>query len=58
MLPSHFFRTHRSYIVAISAIQSYTHIEGGTSRVLLKNGDELPLSRRRYNDLKQLIDLS
>ena len=58
ILPSYFFRLHRSYIVAVSTIQSYSPIEGGTGQVMLKNGDELPFSRRRYNDLKQLIDLS
>ena len=58
ILPSCFFRIHRSYIAAISCIQSYTHIESGTCRITLKNGDVLPLSRRRYKELNELMDLS
>jgi two-component system response regulator LytT len=57
ILPSGFFRIHRSYIAAISCIQSYTHIEGGTGKINLKNGDVLPLSRRRYKELNRLMDL-
>ena len=58
ILPSRFFRIHRSYFVKISQIQSYTPVKEGACQVFLKNGDVLPLSRRRRKDLHRLMDLS
>ena len=58
ILPWQFFRIHRSYIAALSTIRSYTHVEGGTCKVILRNGDVLPLSRRRYKELIRLMSLS
>ncbi|MBN1272935.1 MAG: response regulator transcription factor [Candidatus Aminicenantes bacterium] len=58
ILPPSFFRIHRSYIVALSTIESYTHIEGGTCQVHLKGEIHLPLSRRRTKDLKERMELS
>jgi DNA-binding LytR/AlgR family response regulator len=55
ILPARFFRVHRSYIAAIPHIQSYTRVQGGTSQVLLDNGEILPLSRRRYKDLTRVL---
>ena len=57
LLPPRFFRTHRSYIVNIPEIQSYTPVIDGSCQVLLKNGETLPLSRRRLKDLQQILDL-
>jgi DNA-binding LytR/AlgR family response regulator len=58
LLPSEFFRIHRSYITAIPHIHSYSKAKGGTCQVFLKNGVILPLSRRRYKDLHGLMTLS
>lgn len=55
ILPSRFFRIHRSYIVDISEIQSYTPVQGGTSCVELCRGEKLPLSRRRYKELNRRL---
>ena len=57
ILPSSFFRIHRSYITALSRIRSFSSVKGGTSRVMLKNGIILPLSRRRYKDLQQHLTI-
>lgn len=55
ILPSRFFRIHRSYIVDIAEIQSYTSVQSGTCRVELHNGKKLPLSRRRYKELNHRL---
>ena len=57
ILPAQFFRIHRSYITAIPFIRSYSSMERGTCRVALKNGEVLPLSRRRYKELNRLMNL-
>jgi two-component system response regulator LytT len=58
LLPLRFFRIHRSYFVNISEIQSYTPVIDGSCQVVLKNGETLPLSRRRRKDLEQILNLS
>ena len=58
ILPDRFFRIHRSYIVDISEIQSYTPVQSGACRVELHNGENLPLSRRRYKELGRRLDIS
>jgi two-component system LytT family response regulator len=45
---SDFFRIHHSYLVHHSYIESYIKGEGGS--VKLRNGNEIPVSRRRKND--------
>lgn len=57
VLPPQFFRIHRSYIVKVSEIQSYTPVIEGSCQVHLKNKEILPLSRRRLKDLQKRLDL-
>ncbi|MEM9835123.1 MAG: LytTR family DNA-binding domain-containing protein, partial [Bacteroidota bacterium] len=42
-----FFRTHRSYLVNLSHVKSYTNQDGGT--VIVSNGDHVPIGRRRMS---------
>jgi DNA-binding LytR/AlgR family response regulator len=53
ILPSRFVRVHRSFIVDSRRIASFTPVVGGTSRVVLKSGEALPLSRRRHKELRR-----
>lgn len=53
ILPARFYRIHRSYIVDCRRIQSFTPVVKGTSSVLLKSGEVLPLSKRRHKDLRR-----
>lgn len=47
-------RVHRSHIINLSHLQSYSGTEGGW--VLLTNGEQVPVSRRRVKDLKEKLD--
>lgn len=49
-LDDSFFRVHRSYIVGLRFIKKITKTE-----VILKDGTEVPLSRKMYNDLNQAL---
>jgi DNA-binding LytR/AlgR family response regulator len=55
-----FFRSHRSYIVRLDAIQSIAPWGAGTYRLVLDRNDELgvPLARARAAELKSLIPWS
>lgn len=55
ILPDHFFRSHRSYIVDIHQIASFTPIIKGSCQITLRNGEILPLSRARYKELREVI---
>ena len=55
ILPPRFVRVHRSYIVDLDRIESYQHAGGGTYRLKMTSGLQLPLSRDRYRELKQLM---
>ena len=58
--PERFFRSHRSYIVQISAIDSIAPWGAGTYRLILDRDADLgvPLARSRASDLKSLIPWS
>ncbi|HCC35139.1 MAG TPA: hypothetical protein DEQ02_05695 [Ruminococcaceae bacterium] len=45
-----FFRTHKSYLVALCAIESLTY-----TGITLRDGTSLPMSRNRYTELKELL---
>ena len=49
-----FFRVHRSHIINLAFLQSYSAAEGGTAT--LTNGDQVPVSRRRMKELKEKLD--
>lgn len=45
-LPQTFLRVHRSYLVNTDYVQSLTRQSSGVGALLLKTGDEVPVSRR------------
>ena len=45
VLGSHFFRSHRGYIVNFAAVKSY---ESGS--ILLKNGESILMAKQKYNE--------
>lgn len=55
ILPEHFFRVHRSYIVDTGFITSYRHKGGGIYEIKLKNGTLIPLSNTKVKILRQFI---
>lgn len=58
--PEVFFRSHRSYIVQLDAIESIAPWGAGTYRLILDREDDLgvPLARSRASELKALIPWS
>ncbi len=50
-----FFRVHKSYIVNLSKVVSYTKTDGG--RITLKNGIDLPISSDKVSTVLGLIQL-
>lgn len=48
LLPHSFFRTHHSFLINLNEIKRYTKGEGGT--VLMNNGTELPVSKRKKEE--------
>jgi len=55
ILPTYFFRTHRSYFVNLKEIDSFCHSSGGKYEVSLKDSTVLPLSRSKYKSLYSLF---
>lgn len=53
LLPPHFDRIHKSYIVNSKMIKQLDAQAGGKYTVHLKNGAQLPVSRSRYKGLKE-----
>ena len=54
LLEPDFFRIHRSYLVNTAHIDSFSNIDGGI--VIMKNGDELLLSRRKRDSFFELMN--
>ena len=52
---SHFFRTHRSFIINLQELTKIEPLEKNTYVVLLKNGKRIPLSRSGYSKLKETL---
>jgi two-component system, LytTR family, response regulator len=52
---SHFFRTHRSFIINLQELTKIEPLEKNTYVVLLKNGKRIPLSRTGYSKLKETL---
>ena len=48
-----FFRTHKSYLVNLHHIQEYIRGEGGY--LIVSNGDQVPVARRKKEELIQLF---
>lgn len=57
LLPSNYFRIHKSFIIDINSIDSIQNFGGGQYRVKLKSGDVLPVSRQKIKFVKQFIGL-
>ncbi|MCX6175482.1 MAG: LytTR family DNA-binding domain-containing protein [Ignavibacteriales bacterium] len=57
LLPSSYFRIHKSYIIDINNIDTIQTLGGGQYRVKLKTGDCLPLSRNKIKTLKTRLEL-
>lgn len=55
LLPSNFFRIHRSYIVDLQSIATIHAQSGSKYSVTLKSGQELPVGRTRVAELKALL---
>lgn len=51
--PDTFLRIHRSYILNMRSIRSMYMWFAGSWKVILNNGEELPVARRRVSDLKE-----
>ena len=49
LLPANYYRIHKSYIVDRDKIESIKSLGGGKYRVILKNGECLPVSRHKIN---------
>ena len=55
LLPTDTFcRTHQSYMINIDFVKKVLKEDGGY--VLLENDDKVPISRRRKNDLMELLN--
>jgi two-component system response regulator LytT len=57
LLPSSYFRIHKSYIVNTELIEKIQKLGGGRYSVVLKTGERLPVSRQKIAELKKLLDL-
>ena len=57
LLPSNYYRIHKSYIVNTETIETIQTPGGGKYRVVLKSGDCLPVSRKEIKKLKTNLGL-
>jgi two-component system, LytTR family, response regulator LytT len=55
ILPSHFFRIHKSYLVNLRDAKFLKAKGGGKYILELKNGKTLPVSRKIYSELKMKL---
>ena len=53
--PRRFFRISRAALIALNAVTEVFPLPGGSGEVLLKNGQRLEVSRRRFRDLLDAI---
>jgi len=54
LLPSNYFRIHKSFIVDRNKIESIQTLGGGKYRIILKSGECLPVSRHKISLLKNI----
>lgn len=52
---SRFFRVSRKALLHLPAVAEVQLLTGGTGRVVLKNGHQLDVSRRRFRDLLEAL---
>jgi two-component system LytT family response regulator len=53
--PARFFQISRAALINLSAVTEVYPMPGGSGEVLLKNGQRLEVSRRRFRDLMQAL---
>jgi DNA-binding LytR/AlgR family response regulator len=54
LLPSNYYRIHKSFIVDRNNVESIQTLGGGKYRVILKSGECLPVSRHKIDALKSI----
>jgi two-component system LytT family response regulator len=54
--PSRFFRISRAALVNLNAVTKVLPMSAGSGEVLLRNGQQLEVSRRRFRDLLRALD--
>jgi two-component system, LytTR family, response regulator len=54
--PARFYRISRAALVNLNAVTEVSPIAGGSGEVVLKNGQHLEVSRRRFRDLLQVLE--
>jgi len=54
LLPSNYYRIHKSFIVDRNNVESIQSLGGGKYRAILKSGDCLPVSRHKIHLLKNI----
>lgn len=57
LLPSNYFRIHKSFIVDRDTIETIQTLGGGQYRVVLKSGDCLPVSREKIKELRKIMGI-
>lgn len=53
--PTRFFRISRAALISLNAVAEVAPVTGGGGQVLLKNGQSLEVSRRRFRDLMNAL---
>jgi two-component system LytT family response regulator len=54
--PARFFRISRAAMISLNAVAEVFPMPGGSGEVLLKNGQRLEVSRRRFRELLQALE--
>lgn len=55
ILPSHYVRVHKSYIVNIQLVEFIRNNGSGSYEVILTHGESLPVGRTKYKELKNIL---
>lgn len=55
LAPSIFFRSHRSFIINLQHLTKIETLEKNSYVAILKNGNQVPISRTSYGKLKELL---
>ena len=56
LAPSRFFRVSRSALISLSAVGEVHPLPGGSGEVVLKGGQRLEVTRRRFRDLLESLE--
>lgn len=54
--PARFFRISRAALIGLNAVAEVFPMPGGSAEVLMKNGQRLEVSRRRFRELLQALE--